>query len=211
MAQMARPSSPQSFPAVAHPQLWWPLLSPGLGLRIIFRNRQPLKVGVNLREVGLLSWEQFPARLRSISCQLVTPSASEGKIPSIPKRDFGSTQQGPLWLRSVRLTTDLSITTMEVKNSGIIPQKCWKNNCQIFLYPFIMSHEWMWNKNIFRQKQEKKEKQRIFPQQLRQLILKNVFLAKRKWSEMKTKRREGQRTNVSNMWVNLNEHWLYKT
>lgn len=155
MAQMARPLSPQPFLAVALTQFWWPLMSPGLGLQGIFRNRQSLKVGMNLTEVGLLRWEQFPVRLRPTGYQLVAPSASEGKTPSIPKRDF--------WQhRTMARIIEANNQLINNHNGG---QKQWNNTTKVLkkiianlccIHPQWI-HKWMWNKSIFRQKQEKKD------------------------------------------------------
>lgn len=63
MAQMARTLVPQPFPAMVLTQLSQPLMSLGLGVRGIFRYRQPLKVGHELNCGG-------SAQLRAISSKL---------------------------------------------------------------------------------------------------------------------------------------------
>lgn len=148
---------------------------------------------MNLIVVGLLSWEQFPVRLRATSCQLVAPSTSESKIPSIPHRDFGSREQSPLSFTSMRLIANLSIARMKVINSGIIPQKCWKKKIAKLFDSYSLCFMNECEIKMFSSKNRKRKKRENFPPATETINLKNVFLAKGKWPEMNAKRNEEER------------------
>lgn len=132
--------------------------------------------------MGLLSWEQFPARLTAMDSQQVALSASVKFLPS--QRDSDNTEESSLWLKKQRGMAGLLAAAVGSQRQWVISEMCWESNSQIaILHSSVVLHESKWNKNILNLKnkqtnKKKQEREREFASRilsLRQLILKDVF------------------------------------
>lgn len=132
--------------------------------------------------MGLLSWEQFPARLTAMDSQQVALSASIKFLPS--QRDSDNTEESSLWLKKQWGMAGLLAAAVGSQRQWVISEMCWESNSQIaILHSSVVLHESKWNKNILNLKnkqtnKKKQEREREFASRilsLRQLILKDVF------------------------------------
>lgn len=125
MSEMARSLAPSRF------LLWPSVKAVRLSCHLICRSEKFSDTAsfqnwdMNFIEMGVFSWEQVLVRLTAMGYQLMALLlATEGKTHSGPQKDPISTEQSPLWFKTLSLTADLSTDKTEARNGGIIPEMC---------------------------------------------------------------------------------------
>lgn len=145
MAHMARPLASQPFPTLALSQSWHLSCHLVDGSEEYLDTNSLRKWDMNLVEVGLWSWEQFPVRLIVMGCQLGALSASESTTPSIPKEFWQHRTEFSLAQSSEADSWRINSHNGS-QRQWVIPEMCEESNSQIAIrYSSIILHEWKWN------------------------------------------------------------------